>query len=101
MQSNPIITPAFLVQAVFPTTLSFGVRQGLAIASSGIEYVSHSRLNFRAILLCTQITDANSLRHHCIFFLETVSLCSSPGCPGTHSVDQVDLKFKDSIAYAF
>ena len=34
----------------------------------------------------------------CLFvFGDRVSLCS-PGCPGTHSVDQADLKLRDSPA---
>ena len=31
----------------------------------------------------------------CIFFWDRFSLCSS-GCPGTHSVDQADLRLRDS-----
>jgi hypothetical protein len=33
------------------------------------------------------------------FFQDTVSLCS-PGCPGTHSVDQAGLKLRDPLASA-
>jgi hypothetical protein len=38
----------------------------------------------------------------CLFvclFQDRVSLCS-PGCPGTHSVDQVDLQLRNSPASA-
>jgi hypothetical protein len=31
----------------------------------------------------------------CFVFRDRVSLCS-PGCPGTHSVDQASQKFSDS-----
>jgi hypothetical protein len=34
-----------------------------------------------------------------VFFLDRVSLCS-PGCPGTHSVDQAGLKLRDLSASA-
>jgi hypothetical protein len=34
-----------------------------------------------------------------VFFRDRVSLCS-PGCPGTHSVDQADLKLRNSPASA-
>jgi hypothetical protein len=33
------------------------------------------------------------------FFLDRVSLCS-PGCPGTHSVDQAGLELRDPPASA-
>jgi hypothetical protein len=36
----------------------------------------------------------------CLFFRDRVSLCS-PGCPGTHSVDQVGLELRNSPASAF
>jgi hypothetical protein len=34
------------------------------------------------------------------FFLDRVSLCS-PGCPGTHSIDQAGLELRDLPASAF
>jgi hypothetical protein len=35
----------------------------------------------------------------CLVFRDRVSLCS-PGCPGTHSVDQAGLKFRNPPASA-
>ena len=35
----------------------------------------------------------------CLFFRDRVSLCS-PGCPGTHSVDQADLELRNPPASA-
>ena len=41
------------------------------------------------------------LSHHQeAFFQDRVSLCS-PGCPGTHPVDQADLKLRELPASAF
>ena len=36
----------------------------------------------------------------CFVFPDGISLCSS-GCPGTHSVDQADLKLRNPPASAF
>ena len=33
----------------------------------------------------------------CLFFRDRISLCS-PGCPGTHSVDQAGLKLQGSFS---
>jgi hypothetical protein len=52
-----------------------------------------ARLNHRAIP--KRMT--RSLKVVLFFFGDRVSLCS-PGCPGTHSVDQAELKFRALLA---
>jgi hypothetical protein len=44
-----------------------------------------------------------NLRSHSCFggVLETRFLCCSPGCPGTHSVDQAGLELRNPPASAF
>lgn len=51
--------------------------------------------------MCTPRTQITSkrLRFFLLFVLDRVSLCR-PGCPGAHSVDQVDLELRDSLASA-
>ena len=46
----------------------------------------------------------SQLRFVCLFFFflvfqDSVSLCS-PGCPGTHSIDQADLELRNTAASA-
>jgi hypothetical protein len=43
--------------------------------------------------------DTSVLLFVCLFFRDRVSLCS-PGCPGTHSVDQAGLELRNPPASA-
>jgi hypothetical protein len=44
-------------------------------------------------------SDLTKLETFCLFFQDRVSLCS-PGCPGTHFVDQAGLKLRNLPASA-
>jgi hypothetical protein len=71
----------------------------LCLLSAGIKGVRHhARLNLPFLFLpCLSIEFYFILFYLFIYlfvFQDGVSLCS-PGCPGTHSVDQAGLKFTE------
>ncbi|GAB1285948.1 Probable 2-oxoglutarate dehydrogenase E1 component DHKTD1, mitochondrial [Apodemus speciosus] len=86
-------------------TLALGslLAQGFHVRLSGQDVGRGTFSQRHAMVVCQNTDDAyiplNHMDPNQKGFLEAVSLCS-PGCSGTHSIDQADPEFRDSPASA-
>jgi hypothetical protein len=75
----------FLIETVYHWSATLSPRPGLLEMLLPLPHPDHLALPF--VCVCF------------FFFLDRVSLCS-PGCPGTHFVDQAGLKLRNPLASA-